>query len=55
MVLFGCAMQALLATPAWAHPGTGPHVHVEQLFPVVTLGAVVVTLLLQWRSRARAR
>jgi len=47
--------QVLLVTPAWAHPSIGPHVHIDELIPVVALAAVLATVLLLRRSRPRAR
>jgi len=49
-----CAAMLLLATPAWAHPSARVHLHVDQVIPVLTLGAALVAALLLRRTRPRA-
>ena len=55
VLLVAGLLQALLASPAWAHPGSGPHVHGESLAPGVALGIALLALLLQRRSRSSIR
>ncbi|HTL04166.1 MAG TPA: hypothetical protein VL241_00345 [Gemmatimonadales bacterium] len=52
-VLLACAAQVLLASPAWAHPSVRPHLHADQLFPVLTLTAALWVAVALRRSRTR--
>jgi hypothetical protein len=52
-VLTALAGMAGLATPAWAHPSTKVHVHVEDLAPLAVITVVIGAMRLVQRVRAR--